>query len=321
MNTFLQRYWRSLLLMVILTVGIYFAGSNSTFFKSDVTLEGTGFNTDSSVSSSNQYGFPYTGTVNTQSGSPSGNESNPPPSGDGGTFPPEEEIPPAPICGDGKTDPGEACDDGNNIAGDGCFNCQLEQTPVPGPSCGDGVIDAGEECENSPAGIVVPFGLLVGRNLQCIDCKLSGVPTQEAATPEQAECPADSPCVRVIEMTHLQIDHAAVPPVRTFKMVVEPTDVSHDIKVNADIDSVKTEEKVDNGVHWYLITIPLDATLIHFDIDGIIDAFSWDYVAHGDADWDGKLTLDDFSKMNRYFMSVIQDTLKMISQFVVDLKM
>jgi len=42
-------------------------------------------------------------------------------------------------CGNGKQDPGEECDDGNNARGDGCDPyCRLE--------CGNGVKDAGEEC-------------------------------------------------------------------------------------------------------------------------------------------------------------------------------
>ncbi|HTQ05707.1 MAG TPA: DUF4215 domain-containing protein [Polyangiaceae bacterium] len=46
-------------------------------------------------------------------------------------------------CGDGKVEAneGEQCDDGNDKAGDGCFDCRFE--------CGDGKIDAsiGEQCE------------------------------------------------------------------------------------------------------------------------------------------------------------------------------
>jgi cysteine-rich repeat protein len=46
-------------------------------------------------------------------------------------------------CGDGHLDPGEACDDGNNISGDGCqADCSL-----PG-LCGNGVIDPGEDCDD-----------------------------------------------------------------------------------------------------------------------------------------------------------------------------
>ena len=37
------------------------------------------------------------------------------------------ETQPEPFCGDGKIDPGEECDDGNNENGDGCnANCMLE---------------------------------------------------------------------------------------------------------------------------------------------------------------------------------------------------
>ncbi|MFQ5410929.1 MAG: c-type cytochrome [Phycisphaerae bacterium] len=32
-------------------------------------------------------------------------------------------------CGNGILDPGEECDDGNNVPGDGCFNCLLEAAP------------------------------------------------------------------------------------------------------------------------------------------------------------------------------------------------
>ena len=48
-----------------------------------------------------------------------------------------------PFCGDGTLDPGEACDDGNNVDGDGCSaNCTVESY------CGDGVLDAGEQCDD-----------------------------------------------------------------------------------------------------------------------------------------------------------------------------
>jgi cysteine-rich repeat protein/YVTN family beta-propeller protein len=46
-----------------------------------------------------------------------------------------------PTCGNGRYDPGEACDDGNNVSGDGCpADCT--------PPCGDGVLDPGEECDD-----------------------------------------------------------------------------------------------------------------------------------------------------------------------------
>ena len=44
-------------------------------------------------------------------------------------------------CGNGRHDPGEACDDGNNRSGDGCpADCS--------PPCGDGVHDPGEICDD-----------------------------------------------------------------------------------------------------------------------------------------------------------------------------
>ena len=47
------------------------------------------------------------------------------------------------FCGDGILDPGEECDDGNNVDGDGCSaDCTIEGF------CGDGVLDPGEECDD-----------------------------------------------------------------------------------------------------------------------------------------------------------------------------
>src|SRR5260221_493315 len=48
------------------------------------------------------------------------------------------------LCGDGKVDPGEVCDDGNIVDGDGCSaNCHSNET------CGNGVVDTtvGEICD------------------------------------------------------------------------------------------------------------------------------------------------------------------------------
>src|SRR5262249_21161337 len=45
-------------------------------------------------------------------------------------------------CGNGVLDPGELCDDGNNLDGDGCDgNC----SPT---GCGNGIVTAGEECDD-----------------------------------------------------------------------------------------------------------------------------------------------------------------------------
>src|SRR5262249_20720564 len=45
-------------------------------------------------------------------------------------------------CGNGVTEAGEACDDGNQTNGDGCDNnCTLT-------GCGNGVVTAGEQCDD-----------------------------------------------------------------------------------------------------------------------------------------------------------------------------
>jgi fibro-slime domain-containing protein len=61
-------------------------------------------------------------------------------------------------CGNGKLDPGEQCDDGNTVGGDGCTPlCQIEKgwtCPTPGQPCvrdavcGDGVITPPETCDD-----------------------------------------------------------------------------------------------------------------------------------------------------------------------------
>lgn len=54
---------------------------------------------------------------------------------------------PIALCGNGTTDPGEACDDGNQADGDGCSSiCVVE-------FCGDGVVQAGlaEQCDDGQA--------------------------------------------------------------------------------------------------------------------------------------------------------------------------
>ena len=46
-------------------------------------------------------------------------------------------------CGDGELSIGEECDDGNEVADDGCsMNCQLES------ACGNGMVDEGEDCDD-----------------------------------------------------------------------------------------------------------------------------------------------------------------------------
>jgi cysteine-rich repeat protein len=45
------------------------------------------------------------------------------------------------VCGDGIVSTGEACDDENDVDGDGCNSCA-------GADCGNGVVDPGEECDD-----------------------------------------------------------------------------------------------------------------------------------------------------------------------------
>ena len=63
-----------------------------------------------------------------------------------------------PVCGNGKVEKGEACDDGNDIGGDGCgFNCKVESgysCPTPNQpcieavGCGDRKLSEGEACDD-----------------------------------------------------------------------------------------------------------------------------------------------------------------------------
>jgi cysteine-rich repeat protein len=53
----------------------------------------------------------------------------------------------ASLCGNGVLDPGEDCEDGNLLAGDGCDPfCHYD--PDPYRNCGNGVIDPGEQCDD-----------------------------------------------------------------------------------------------------------------------------------------------------------------------------
>jgi cysteine-rich repeat protein len=49
------------------------------------------------------------------------------------------------VCGNGKVEIGEQCDDGNQVACDGCApTCRLER-------CGDGIVECSEQCDDGPA--------------------------------------------------------------------------------------------------------------------------------------------------------------------------
>ncbi len=60
------------------------------------------------------------------------------------------------LCGNGILDPGEDCDDGNSLDGDGCSaTCSIEsgwscsgQPSSCTPICGDGLVLGGEECDD-----------------------------------------------------------------------------------------------------------------------------------------------------------------------------
>lgn len=54
---------------------------------------------------------------------------------------------PAPVCGNGKVEAGEACDDGNTMPGDGCdASCKIERGgPAPGTGAGPAT---GSACQN-----------------------------------------------------------------------------------------------------------------------------------------------------------------------------
>ncbi len=51
-----------------------------------------------------------------------------------------------PLCGNGRLDEGEQCDDDNNVNGDGCSRGCLDEDGVP--ECGNGIWELGEECDD-----------------------------------------------------------------------------------------------------------------------------------------------------------------------------
>lgn len=58
------------------------------------------------------------------------------------SLPSSSSTAPEGVCGDGRIDPGEECDDGNDIANDDCaLACKL-------PACGDGILSPGEACDD-----------------------------------------------------------------------------------------------------------------------------------------------------------------------------
>ena len=101
---------------------------------------------------------------------------------------------PAPLCGNGLIDPGEACD-GDNLGGltgtcseynpgyfqqgtFGCDDCEIDTSACLGVAgvCGDGIVNPGEDCDGSSFGIIDrcdDYPEFVGGALSCdADCKL-----------------------------------------------------------------------------------------------------------------------------------------------------
>jgi cysteine-rich repeat protein len=87
------------------------------------------------------------------------------------------------VCGSGVLDPGEQCDDGNTIDGDGCdSNCTLT-------GCGNGIVTAGEQCDD---------GNLIDGDGCSSTCQIQPTytPTPTVTyTPTQTRTPTNTPTV------------------------------------------------------------------------------------------------------------------------------
>lgn len=62
---------------------------------------------------------------------------------------PDDPPDPGAVCGNGRLEGMEQCDDGNLRDGDGCAaDCRLEPGTNPSPVCGNGVLEGTEQCDD-----------------------------------------------------------------------------------------------------------------------------------------------------------------------------
>jgi cysteine-rich repeat protein len=100
------------------------------------------------------------------------------------------------VCGDGHTDPGEQCDDGNLVNGDDCdTNCTT-------PRCGNGVVDPGEDCDEG--------GATAACNADCSQARCGDGKLNLAAGEEVDPPTSPSTVVRVNPQT-CRYDFSAIP--------------------------------------------------------------------------------------------------------------
>ena len=93
-------------------------------------------------------------------------------------------------CGNGILEPGEACDDGNNLAGDGCTaDCLSDEV------CGNGIVDPGEQCDWSPILCPGVEPQTCNTSCQCVPLLRCGNGTLQAG--EQCD-PPGSTCQRIV---------------------------------------------------------------------------------------------------------------------------
>ncbi|KKW17394.1 MAG: Multiple EGF-like-domain protein 3 [Candidatus Magasanikbacteria bacterium GW2011_GWA2_50_22] len=83
-----------------------------------------------------------------------------------------------PGCGNSRIDPGEDCDDGNTVVGDGCDSACLNEGSYYPIACGNGFVGPGEECE--PPGTP-------GCNVRCLRTGTVPPTCGNGGTPESGE--------------------------------------------------------------------------------------------------------------------------------------